>query len=74
MIPDFVQILQLSLLVKLFVVVLTIFYLIFCLVIYRQIVLMTKVLQSNLSSLLKTLALVQIAIVGVIFLLALFLS
>ena len=53
MIFDFLQFLQLGLFVKLFFIVLTLFYVVFCLVIYRQIYLMTKILDSKISKIIK---------------------
>ncbi len=46
------------------------FYVIFALVIYRQITLMTQVLDSKISPKVKTLAVVQIGMAGILFLLA----
>ena len=74
MIFDFLQFLQLGLFVKLFFIVLTLFYVIFCLVIYRQIYLMTKVLDSKISPLVQMIALIQIVGAVLIFLLGLVLA
>lgn len=74
MIFDFLQFLQLGLFVKLFFIVLTLFYVIFCLVIYRQIYLMTKVLDSKISPLVQMIALIQIVGAVLIFLLGIILA
>lgn len=74
MIFDFLQFLQLGLFVKLFFVVLTFFYIVFCLVIYRQIYLMTKVLDSKISPLVQMIALIQTVGAVIIFLLGIILA
>ncbi len=74
MIFDFLQFLQLGLFVKLFFIVLTLFYVVFCLVIYRQIYLMTKILDSKISPLVQMIALIQIVGAVLIFLLGLVLA
>lgn len=61
---------QFGLLVKLLFMVLGIFYVIFAIVVYRQITLMTQVLDSKISPTVKTLAVVQIGMAGILFLLA----
>jgi hypothetical protein len=63
------ELLQFGLIVKLFFVVLTLFYVVFLLVVYRQISLMTQVLDSHLSPLIRVVALGQI--VAAVFLLVL---
>lgn len=73
MIFDFFQFLQLGLFVKLFFMVLVGFYFIFCLVVYRQIYLMTKVLESEISYIIQVVAILQIAAAGFVFLLGLIL-
>lgn len=67
---DFFSLFQFGILVKLLFTVLGIFYVIFSLVVYRQITLMTQVLDSKISPLVITLAMVQIGMAGVLFLLA----
>ncbi len=64
---EILNLLQFGLIVKLFFSVLALFYFIFAVIVYRQIVLMTQVLDSHLSPVLKTVALVQIAGVGLLF-------
>lgn len=61
---------QMGLLVKLFFAVLTLFYFVFSVVVYRQIVLMTQVLDSKISPLVRAIALIQIVVAGVLFFLA----
>ena len=67
-------ILQFGLLIKLFFVVLTLFYFIFSLVVYRQITLMTQILDSKMSPLVKVVALGQVIASGILFFLALVLA
>ncbi len=62
-----VSLLQIGLFVKLFFSVLTLFYFVFVAVIYRQIVLMTQILDSKISPVVKTLALGQILAVAILF-------
>lgn len=71
MITNFLQFLQLGLFVKLFFMVLVLFYFVFCAVVYRQITLMTKVLVSKISPTIQAIAIAQILIVAVIFFLGL---
>lgn len=60
---------QLGLIVKLFLSVLVLFYFVFTAVIYRQITLMTQVLDSNISPFIKLIAMGQvIAVAGLFFL------
>ena len=66
---SFLNLFQLSLLVKLFLLVLAFFYLVFSLVVYRQISLMTQVLDSRISPVVRLTALLQIIAVAVLFLL-----
>jgi len=66
--------LQFGLIVKLFVTVLGLFYVVFAVVVYRQISLMTQVLDTKISPLVKMLALVQIGVAGVLTFLALVLG
>lgn len=68
---DILQFLQLGLFVKLFFLVLALFYLVFCLVAYRQISLMTKVLESKITPVINSIAVAQIIIVVLIFLMGL---
>ncbi len=65
---------QPGILTKLFFTVLGLFYFVLALVIYRQISLMTQVLDSKISPVVKTAALAQIAATGVLFFLALVLA
>lgn len=65
---------QFGLLIKLFFLVLTFFYFVFSVVVWRQIVLMTQVLDSKISPLVKTIAVVQIFAVAFLFFLSLFLA
>jgi len=51
---------------KLFFSVLVLFYLVFVIIIYRQISLMTQVLDSHLSSLIKMIAMTQVIVVAVL--------
>ena len=67
---DIFSIFQFGFLVKMLFSVMGLFYVIFALVIYRQITLMTQVLDSKISPKVKTLAIVQIGMAGVLFLLA----
>ncbi len=55
---------------KLFILTLLVFYFIFTLVVYRQITLMTKILDSEVSPFVKLLAIIQIIVVGGLFLMA----
>jgi len=71
MIFDFLQFLQLGLFIKLFFMVLVFFYFVFCIVVYRQIHLMTKVLESKISPLVQAIAIAQIIIAATIFFLGL---
>lgn len=65
---------QFSLIIKLFVSVAMLFYFIFVVVIYRQVLLMSQILSSKISSLLKTISLIQITVVAVLFFLALIIA
>lgn len=67
---DIFSIFQFGFLVKMLFSVMGLFYVIFALVIYRQITLMTQVLDSKISPKVKTLAVVQIGMAGILFLLA----
>lgn len=60
---------QIGLLVKLFFLVLGFFYFVFTAVIYRQIDLMTQVLDSKISPVIKSVALIQIFSAAFLFLL-----
>ncbi|KKU90502.1 MAG: hypothetical protein UY21_C0022G0003 [Microgenomates group bacterium GW2011_GWA1_48_10] len=55
---------QAQLLIKLFLIVLAIFYFIFTLVVYRQVSLLTQTLNSSISPLIRTAALLQILAVA----------
>ena len=68
------NILQLGLFTKLFFSVAAIFYTVFAAVIYRQVSLMTQVLETKISPTVKMIALAQIAAAGVLVLLAIFLA
>lgn len=65
---------QLGALVKIFFVVLGAFYLVLTGVIYRQVQLMNQILLTKMSSVLATVALLQVAAGGVLLLLALILA
>ena len=65
---------QISLLFKLFLLVLAFFYFIFAIVIYRQISLMTQVLNSRVAPVVKSIALLHIVAVGVLFFLVVLLA
>ncbi len=71
---DLLNFFQFGLLLKLFFAVLTFFYFVFAVVVWRQIVLMTQVLDSKISPLVKTIAVAQIFAVAFLFFLALFLA
>lgn len=71
---NIINIFQFGLLVKLFLSTLALFYLVLTVVIYRQIVLMTQILDSRISPLVKTVAMGQIAVAGVLVLLAVVLA
>lgn len=51
---------QLTFLAKIIIVVLALFYVVFTAVVYRQISLMTQVLDSKIAPIIKTIALLQI--------------
>lgn len=65
---------QFGLFVKLFALILILFYFIFVVVCYRQIMLMNQVLNSKIAPIIKTLALFQTIAVAVLFFLAVFLA
>lgn len=71
---DILNLLQFGLIIKIFFSVLVLFYFVFVAIVYRQIVLMTQVLDSRLSPLVKTVALGQIIAVAVLFFLGLILA
>ena len=58
---------QLGMFVKLFVLILGLFYFVFTAVVYGQIDLMNQILKSQIAPLVKTIALVQIFLAGVLF-------
>lgn len=57
--------------IKIFLLVLAAFYFVFAVVIYRQIGLMSQTIRTLLSPLLKLIAIIQIMVVGGLFLLVL---
>lgn len=61
-------------LAKLLLLVLSGFYLVLTIIIYRQISLMTQTLNSSISPLIRTAALIQIIAVAILFLLVLVLA
>lgn len=71
---NIINIFQIGLLIKLFIAVAAIFYLALTVIIYRQIVLMTQILNTEISPLVKTIAMVQIVVAGVLVLLAVVLA
>lgn len=71
---NIINIFQFGLLVKLFLSTLVLFYLVLTVVIYRQIVLMTQILDSRISPTVKAVALGQIISAGILFFLALVLA
>ena len=66
---DIINFFQLHLIVKIFLIVLAVFYLVFTVVVHRQISLMTQVLDSRISPSVKSIAVVQIGVAAVILLL-----
>lgn len=64
---DIVGWLQIGAIAKLFLLVLGVFYFIFTVVVYRQISLMVQVLDSKISPLVKTIALLQIIVAATLF-------
>jgi len=70
----FFNILQVGLLIKLFFVALAALYLIFSAVVYRQITLMTEVLESKISPTIGLIALGQVVAAGLLMLLSLVLA
>lgn len=73
-VADIINIFQIGLLTKLFLVVAAIFYLALAAVIYRQVGLMTQVLKTRISSLVETIALGQVVTAGILVLLAIVLA
>lgn len=65
---------QLGLLAKLFIATLAVFYVIFAAVIYRQVTLMTQVLDTRISPIVKMVAVIQVIAAGVLVILALILG
>lgn len=63
---------QFSLLAKIFLLVVILFYLIFTVVVYRQISLMTQTFNSAASAAIRSLAIGQILVIAGLFLLGLF--
>lgn len=66
---DLFNLLQVSAIVKLFMLVLGLFYFVFNVVVYRQITLMTQVLDSKISPIVKIIALAQIVVAAILFVL-----
>lgn len=64
---DILGFLQFGLIVKLFFSVLLLFYFTFAVVVYRQITLMTQVLNSNISPVVRMVAAAQILAVAFLF-------
>lgn len=64
---DFLNLLQFGFIIKLFWSVLLFFYFIFAVVVYRQITLMTQILNSNISPVVRTVAATQILAVAFLF-------
>ena len=60
---------RIEILVKFFFLVIFFFYLVFSMVVYRQISLMTQVLETGISPVVKMVALIQILAVAVLLLL-----
>ncbi|MCL4397953.1 hypothetical protein M1403_02910 [Patescibacteria group bacterium] len=70
---ELLNLLQFSIFIKLFFAVLMLLYFVFTVVVYRQIVLMTQVLNSKISPLFKMIALGQVVAVGILFFLGILL-
>lgn len=68
---DLINFFQFGLIIKLFFAVLIFFYFVFAVVVYRQISLMTQVLDSKISPLVRTVAAAQIFAVASLFFLGL---
>ncbi len=71
---EILSFLQFGLITKLFFSVLLLFYFVFVAVVYRQISLMTQILDSKISPLVKTIAAIQIIVVGILFLVGVLLA
>ncbi len=71
---EILNFLQFGLITKLFFSVLLLFYFVFVAVVYRQISLMTQILDSKISPLVKTIAAIQIIAVGILFLVGVLLA
>ena len=71
---EILSFLQFNLITKLFFSVLLLFYFVFVAVVYRQISLMTQILDSKISPLVKTIAAIQIIVVGILFLVGVLLA
>lgn len=71
---EILSFLQFNLITKLFFSVLLLFYFVFVAVVYRQISLMTQILDSKISPLVKTIAAIQIIAVGILFLVGVLLA
>ncbi len=75
MTPDqFINIFQFHAVAKLFLLVLALFYFVFTSVVYRQVTLMTQVLDSKISPIVKTVCFVQILAAGFLFFLVVILA
>lgn len=61
------NIFQFRLLFKLFILVVVLFYFVLSAVIYRQISLMTQILETKISPIIKAIAILQIIAVGFLF-------
>lgn len=70
----FSSFLQLGFLAKIIIMVLALFYVVFTAVVYRQIDLMTQVLDSKISPVVKTIALIQIGAAVFVLVLAVLLA
>lgn len=66
--------LQFGLFVKLFALVLVFFYFVFAAIVYRQIVLMTQILDSKISPMIRAFAVAHVVAVGILFFVGLFLA
>lgn len=71
---NFLVFAQFGLIIKLFLAVLAVFYLVFTVIIFRQITLMVQILDSKISPVVQALALGQIAGAALVFLLVVILG
>ena len=65
---------QIGLFIKLFFLVLALFYFVFTVVVYRQIMLMNQILESQLARVVKTAALVQVVVATGLFFMTILLA